>query len=165
MGVTADVDIVTRAREMRQAVVGANSAQATPVVQVASGLGFEVVEFTPTDDTKALSGAVEHENKRIFVNATEHPGRKRFTIAHEIGHIVLHRDEGNFVDYRHQIGYAQADQPKEQEANHFAVELLMPRLVFEALWSAYSGNVEAVANALMVSKQAAKYRADELRLA
>lgn len=34
----------------------------------------------------------------IFLNQAKSPERKRFTVAHEVGHFVLHRNEPEFVD-------------------------------------------------------------------
>lgn len=53
--------------------------------------------------------------------------RKRFTVAHEIGHLLIH----------HGVHFCRADdlkmwvstKAKEKEANQFAVQLLLPRIV------------------------------------
>ena len=64
----------------------------------------------------------------IFVNNNHHTHRRRFTIAHEIGHFVLHGDligDGIAEDY-----LLRADgfpNRIETEANKFAASLLMPR--------------------------------------
>ena len=60
-------------------------------------------------------------------------GKKRYAIAHEIGHFIMHRDsipiisdsELNFVDWLKRG-------PHEQEANEFASEFLMPRELFKS---------------------------------
>lgn len=153
--------ILSEVRRLRRMVLDDSSAQPTPVVALAGKLGFDVDEFEPTEDTDSISGAVAHEEQTIFVNKDELPSRKRFTIAHEIGHIVLHGSEGNYVDYRHQIGPTDTHNTKEREANRFAVELLMPRHIFDPLWSAYSGDIDAIAEHLLVSRQTAEIRAKE----
>jgi hypothetical protein len=66
----------------------------------------------------------------IRVKAGLWPGRKRFTLAHEIGHFVLHRQnrQGRF-DTGHQLAiWNEANE--EAEANVFASELLMPDYLF-----------------------------------
>src|ERR1035441_888530 len=70
-------------------------------IAVAKALGTRVLEavFSKADE----SGAVVRRGAdfSIFVNANEPPGRKRFTIAHEIGHQLLHMDsnvDGEYVD-------------------------------------------------------------------
>jgi hypothetical protein len=66
----------------------------------------------------------------IRVKAGLLPGRKRFTVAHEIGHYVLHKgsSHGRF-DTGHQFAiWNEANE--EAEANVFAAELLMPDYLF-----------------------------------
>src|SRR4051794_6893018 len=67
----------------------------------------------------------------IGVNSNDSINRRRFTIAHEIGHLVLHKDEALHVDERYPIGLrtdqsSLATDSREVEANQFAAELLMP---------------------------------------
>lgn len=66
----------------------------------------------------------------IGVNALHSPKRRRFTIAHEIGHLVLHTKDDIHVDetlpmFRTERSSMAIDD-KEIEANQFAAELLMP---------------------------------------
>lgn len=66
----------------------------------------------------------------IGVNSIDAPNRQRFTIAHEIGHLLLHK-ESLHVDEKSLIGLrneqsSKATDAKEIEANQFAAELLMP---------------------------------------
>ena len=70
------------------------------------------------------------ENAAICVNATEFHGRQRFSIAHELGHFVLHHADHHFIEYGvspsvegESPGYSWE---AEQHANRFAAELLMP---------------------------------------
>lgn len=77
--------------------------------------------------------------------ASEHPYRRRFTLAHELGHFILHRsiiDEVGGVDddtmYRStskgDIYNDHIELTHEKQANSFAANLLMPRAaVLEAL--------------------------------
>ena len=76
----------------------------------------------------------------IGVNSAQSPVRQRFTIAHEIGHILLHRGEDVHIDEkplsklltsreevrRRDNISSQATDAREIEANQFAAELLMP---------------------------------------
>jgi hypothetical protein len=62
-------------------------------------------------------------------------GRRRFTIAHELGHFELHGTDGEWkicVEKDFQLLSQQAN-PKESEANVFAAELLMPEPMFKPL--------------------------------
>jgi len=66
----------------------------------------------------------------ITINENSNIQRQRFTLAHELGHYVMHRNkrliydtEDNFWDWN---SYNQL----ETEANYFAAELLMPEEIF-----------------------------------
>jgi Zn-dependent peptidase ImmA (M78 family) len=104
----------------------------------------------------------------IGVNEDHHPNRQRFTIAHELGHFILHRDDSSiFVDktltfYRDGQS-SQGVYIQEIEANAFAAELLMP----EAVIHQYVMNgidlheekrIESIAKELRVSQQALTIR-------
>lgn len=64
----------------------------------------------------------------IGVNSLESQVRQRFTIAHEIGHLVLHKLEGIHVDKKYlRDGRSKtAEDNLEIEANTFAANLLVP---------------------------------------
>ena len=58
------------------------------------------------------------------------PGRKRFAIAHELGHWALHREsQVNACTDQNMVSMYRAS-PAEVEANYFAAELLMPGDLF-----------------------------------
>jgi len=67
----------------------------------------------------------------IVVNVQHARVRQRFTIAHELGHLILHRfttphaDRGFKVRFRDQRS-SDGQVLEEIEANHFAAELLLP---------------------------------------
>lgn len=78
-------------------------------------------------------GRMVYKNGKSIVTLNsniEYPQKKRFVLAHELGHIILHGDkEATFSDdystleaYKHGI--------QETEANDFATELLMPSDLF-----------------------------------
>lgn len=96
---------------------------------IAEALGARLVEEHSEDDK---AGLVARDGKRIVigVNASHAPVRKRFTVAHEIGHMLIHASEPLIVDSG---GYALigerregATSDREIEANAFAAALLMP---------------------------------------
>lgn len=75
-------------------------------------------------------GVIGYNEMQAFV-------RQRFTIAHEIGHFVLHlRDDPSalFIDthyivYRRDAQSATGEDRREREANRFAAALLMPAVL------------------------------------
>src|ERR1700686_5518950 len=105
----------------------------TPVEKIAKALGVQV-RFSPFDDELSGMIYIKEGIPIIGVNSLHHPHRQRFTIAHEIGHLELHRDiisANVHVDrqfpilMRDAISATGTDQ-MEIQANQFAAELLMP---------------------------------------
>lgn len=93
-----------------------------------------------------------------FYNGTQPPGRVRFTIAHELGHIVL----GHLGHDQHTIYNREPspdDLPEEQAANVFASRLLAPACVLHALGAV---TPEQIANVCDISLTAARYRAGRM---
>ena len=111
-----------------------------PVEKIARSLGARL-RFSPLDEE--LSGMIYLRGGTpiIGVNSQHHRNRRRFTIAHEIGHLLLHRAEiadQVHVDKRFRVlmrdaNSAAGTERMEIEANQFAAELLMPTFLAEML--------------------------------
>lgn len=129
--------------------------------EVAKSVGYKSLWF---DGEDSLCGAIHHDRKEIYVNKNHAIVRQRFTLAHEIGHAVLHQgDRKNTIDYRKTI--EEPSDRKEWEANRFAGALLMPRDEFLRVWEEKSGNTTRVASYFGVSNKAAEIRAKTLSVA
>jgi len=114
----------------------------------------------------------------IGVNKDHHPNRQRFTIAHEIGHFVLHHSlfsDNNGIHIAKKWAYFRSvkedsDKNQEYEANVFAAELLIPERPLKSLISAsdfdLSNDVDTsqLARTLQVSEQALAIRLVNLKL-
>jgi len=129
--------------------------------KVASHLGYRVQAFIPSKVTEGISGAVDYNDKIIFINADEVPVRQHFTLAHEIGHIQLHNGE-TIVDFREALFSPTSE--KEHEANEFAGVLLMPSESFYLRWIETGGELADMRKIFGVSEQAIKMRAGALGL-
>jgi Zn-dependent peptidase ImmA (M78 family) len=89
--------------------------------------------------------------------------RRRFTVAHELGHYVLGHDNAPRDDAA-SFG-ASVRSPVERAANQFAAELLMPEDAVKKLaLSGRMASVEQMAEAFKVSKVAMNYRLSNLNL-
>lgn len=84
--------------------------------------------------TFGLSVNREDGGPAIIVNNSENISveRKIFTIAHELGHLILHK---NSFDGE----VSEENETEEKQADMFAAELLMPQKAFEKQWEAHSG--------------------------
>jgi len=97
----------------------------------------------------------------IIVNSRQIDSRQRFTIAHEIGHIVLNHSD-IYPEYYSFITNSKLAY-KERQANVFATELLMPVSKFKDLYfNKHITNVPDIAKYFQVSKQAAEIRITEI---
>lgn len=127
------------------------------VMGIAEALGLRVWE----DDINPYSGKLAHDPKHggfsgysIIVNAIEPPVRKRFTIAHEIAHFILHSDEllkGDIAETLYRGGLSDS---LEVEANKLAADILMPLSLIERLIAQGYTSIEELAERLEVSKTA-----------
>jgi len=104
-----------------------------PVERVARHLGARI-RFSPFDGEISGMIYIKDEVPIIGVNSLHPPNRQRFTIAHECGHLVLHRDlitreihvDKKFPILRRDGKSATGTELIEIEANQFAAELTMP---------------------------------------
>ena len=103
-----------------------------PVPDIAKALGVRV-QREPAEDE--LSGFLYRDRSRktviIGVNANHYLNRQNFTIAHELGHLLLHEFDKVHVDRHFKVWLrsetsSQGIDNEEMEANLFAAELLMP---------------------------------------
>ncbi len=128
---------------------------------VVSALNLELVH--KTREPFACEAALEPlgDGHAIVLRGGSDERRRRFTIAHEIGHFVLHPqrlspERGGAVNA--------ALREQEREADQFAAELLMPEpLVREAVVQ-QGGDVERLAGRFDVSRQAMQTRLRRLGL-
>lgn len=89
-------------------------------------LGYKLLRY-PLGDEADLGFVMKKDNDIVvFTNTSSRLAREIFTLAHEIGHIVLHLESASsFIDDAITIAGRSTDE-KEQEANYFASCLLMP---------------------------------------
>lgn len=130
------------------------------VERLAIALGIEVrFETMPPD----ISGSLENIDGSYVIksNSLHHPNRQRFTIAHEIGHYILHRKKkSSFLD---EVFFRDDTRsPMEAEANRFAADILMPEHRFRTFVRSSSSKVEDLADNFGVSPLAVRYRAKQL---
>ncbi|HYK53710.1 MAG TPA: ImmA/IrrE family metallo-endopeptidase [Candidatus Eremiobacteraceae bacterium] len=125
-----------------------------------------------------LSGMLVRDGalKIITVARGHHQHRKRFTIAHELGHLVMHPGRPYIAESAHVVRVDRrvnaaglADPREEYEANQFAAALLMPRTLVEEQWNRHAGEdadrtIDGLASRFQVSAAAMRYRVSNLGL-
>jgi Zn-dependent peptidase ImmA (M78 family) len=104
---------------------------------IAKHLGIRVIEEDLPDNVSGVLDCRSIEEPIVLLNKHHHLHRRRFSLAHEIGHFVLHKMSGVHMDTKI---FLRSDSPNlhgikiEREANQFAAELLMPESEIRKAW-------------------------------
>jgi Zn-dependent peptidase ImmA (M78 family) len=106
-----------------------------PVEIIAKAKGARIYYQSLEDD---VSGFLFRDAAQTVIGVNTHhaPVRQNFTMAHELGHLVLHDQEQLHVDRDFRIRLrddvsSQGTDEAEREANFFAASILMPKRFLE----------------------------------
>ena len=149
---------------------GLHSIPVDPVV-LANSEGIKVHNAQFSEEGVSGMVAKRGGDLTLLVNQNDPPYRKRFTIAHELGHHFLHLvADGEFVDTVRDL-FRDTEHEKdlsdekraEVQANRFAAALLMPKELVEEAWKK-SPSLSDLARMFNVSEQAMGIRLNVLGL-
>ena len=129
------------------------------VLGICKRLGIEVRQYaTPRPMLEDGFSCAIGERHCIFIYAGQSPQRRRFTVAHELGHILLgHVGKYQFVNRE----LSPSDNFIEREANVFAARLLAPACV---LRECRVSSAAEIAEMCDISLSAAKIRWERMQL-
>lgn len=132
------------------------------VTPLAQRLGIRVFGAPWPDE---ISGKIQRDAERggdsgfaIFVNKSHSQTRRRFTVAHEIAHYVLHErqiGDGIFDDALYRSGLPHRE---EVQANELAADILMPKKRVIEMIEKNGSDVPYLAEQFDVSRQAMSIR-------
>lgn len=115
-------------------------------------MGIQLRYYTPMDSNDGFSTIIDGQ-PWIFVSENCSQERQRFTVAHELGHILLGH-VGNYQLVNREPSHV--DNPIEQSANVLASRILAPACV---LWALEARTPEQIAKLCHISMRAAEFRA------
>ena len=133
----------------------------------ARDLGVDVIKVPMPGNISGIIRRKDHSSFEILLNSTHSLVRQRFTVAHELGHYIYHRDllgdgVGDTLAYRTDDAELPPNSKikleHERQANTFAANLLMPRALMEKLQRQGIRSAAALADRLQVSEEALKIR-------
>jgi Zn-dependent peptidase ImmA (M78 family) len=127
---------------------------------------------------REYAGFLDAPARLIAIESGHHPHRQRFSVAHEIGHFVLHylphpKSSGLFTcttrDMEASGAHNRGGTPaghfrQEVQANLFAGSLLMPEAPIRAMHKVTGGKAGAMARHFKVSPKAMEIRLSRLHL-
>lgn len=119
-----------------------------PVLEIAESNGVDVVFADFGETGEKVAGFCDFENAQLFVNAGDILARQTFTIAHELGHWILHKsyfdqhpEEYSILPRFQSVSESDAF---EKEANFFAANLLVPKRLLEPVKKASASELASI---------------------
>lgn len=134
-------------------------------VEGAFGVDICIAEIGSDQEFDGLAVSADGV-KLIVLTAGAIPARQRFTLAHELGHLLAGDDQGLHLD-ENIFDPAQRRDPSEQRANAFAAAFLMPEATLREAVETHGFGIADFARLvcdLVVSPSALAYRMLGLRL-
>lgn len=137
------------------------------LIKLANNFNIEVYQ---SELENKVSGAIKYDKNQdvytILLNEKDSENRKRFTIAHELGHYFLHteilKSDEILVDTLYRMK-SDENRELEKEADYFAGALLMNKKLLEKMHEqGYS--ISSLAQIFEVSESAMTVRMDILGL-
>ncbi|TSC71892.1 MAG: hypothetical protein G01um101438_839 [Parcubacteria group bacterium Gr01-1014_38] len=129
------------------------------LLDIAQAIGVNVYEVDFDEPSENIDGAIQYvdnegkKDPKIFVNSQYPPERKTFTLAHELGHYLLHKGEEKLRIDSFEYSQDTQESREESEANYFAASLLVPKEKLVNLLKLTGGtDLGAVAKYFGVSK-------------
>lgn len=153
-----DEQIKAKVTELLQ-ITGLGTVFPLPIEVIVEYLGFQCHFYIPDEDIEDVSSAVSHTRKKIYINQNKSVEHQLFTIAFNVGHIVLHGDNHDYIDDSNPLTNGKA-----QEATNFALQLLMPETNFYKEWHQLHHNIGLLAQFFGVSEAHTRTRATQLNL-
>lgn len=149
-----EAKIIAKADEARKLT---NQLFPIDPILIAKAMGLEVFTASLPRD---VSGKIFYKEKKIFIEQTDYITRQVFSVAHELGHYILHNDGTSHTSLRDTTS-SQGIDTKEIEANFFAANLLMPQdEVLRLVGLKFT--LDSMASYFNVSPLAMQYRLEKL---
>jgi hypothetical protein len=146
-------------------IIAAHQTQApVDVTAIARDLGLAVYEMRnlPSNVSGKIFKDPSHGGKSGFsiaVNASESFVRRRFTVAHEIAHFILHRNRLNGGELVDDTMYRSGLSSREEtDANKTAASIIMPLHLIRSLIESGVKDIPSLADRLQVSQSALSIR-------
>ncbi|MDB9846213.1 ImmA/IrrE family metallo-endopeptidase [Acidimicrobiales bacterium] len=153
----SDVREITQRQAIKLRTLLGITATAFPIEALGE---FPRIELRP--DRELPTSAMAFWNGHtwvILVNTSEALVRQRFSICHELHHIICHSTKSAMFG-----GGKQQTADPEKIADVFAANVLMPKALVKRYWGRGPRNITSMARRFDVSTQAMRYRLRQLGL-
>lgn len=141
-----------------------------PIKRIIRELDIKLSSFDLGNDVSGVL-VIEDDSARIGYNPSEPIVRQRFTLAHELGHYLLHsgqKQNNLFVDNIKVMFRRQGSTPKElrqeKQANAFAAALLMPKSLVQQEYEKLSAREKQLTDDNIVKKLSSVFKVSEIAM-
>lgn len=108
-----------------------------PVLQALGYVVNEEETLGVSSNGDEVAGAIDAKNKIIYISKRFSPKIRRFTLAHELSHALMHQNHGLHRDKPIDGNSFQDREPQELEADKFASLFLMPEKLLKEYFHQY----------------------------
>lgn len=120
--------------------------------------------FNPEKISEDGFATVINGQKTIFINDNIHTrGRRRFTLGHELGHVLLNHTLDDIIVPRKTYEYDDEMKPLEMQANVFSRDILAPACILNALGITTADKIMKICNISGISAEIRLERLIKLR--
>jgi len=153
--------IYPAAKSKAEEIIASNgiTEPVVPVFEIAEKEGYAIKFFTSEGELAKVAGFTDPKSKTIYVNQSDPVYRQSFTVAHELGHLVLGHKPNEYGVLLRNTNIATND--IEKQANAFAAYLLMPDALIKDIMTKYKldeTRTDLLAGIFGVSTDAMRYR-------
>lgn len=163
-----------RIQQLANSLIGENPKLPIQIKDIIKSQGIKILPYDMEDGVSGIL-MIEKDNATIGYAKNESIQRQRFTMAHELGHFMLHRHSDLFIDKGFKTMYRPSSSTpskewQEWEANEFAACILMPEQLvkeeFEKIEMDYDNDewIKELAAKFKVSPNAMSIRITRLGL-
>ncbi len=126
--------------------------------KIAVYLGLDI--YGSREFGKNISGKIYIKNGkyRIVVNLEKEKVRQRFTVAHEIAHFILHKEQIGDGLIEDELYRSELSNEQEKEANELAADIIMPMPILMTEARKYNFDISELARLFQVSEIAMAIR-------
>lgn len=161
-------DLWERVAAPERGVVGTYSTEApVKVGELARALGLDVnrAVLEPRVSGLIRPSDVARSGFEIRVNKFEPKERQRFTVAHEIAHYLLHRNDIGRTGVVDNVLYRSSlTSRKEAEANRLAADIVMPSLLVREAIEELGGIINESTKDLLAQRFGVSTQAMKIKL-
>ena len=160
--------VVTKQEILEKSQAAFDSKGELDIIQLIDSLGIDVYGESREDDFDAHIEYSEQDGYFVTVNTNKPLTRQRFSLAHELAHFVLHKDQLKSLKKMNRGKKILLDHPsqkQEKEADELAAEILMPEAAVNHAIKEISGELKPRVSKSIIAELAEMFEVSRVPIA